>query len=222
MPQAHEDHTRARSRLCRPGAVPLASVRRLETRGAPAIQSGRGNDPNDISEDRSGMDLELVPATPDQAAEIAALQTAVAADLTERFGTGPWSAAVSERMALFHQRTGVVYVARQGGQLIATLRLCTKKPWAIDRTYFTAVKKPLYLHDMAVAPAWQRRGVGTTCLDRARRIAVGWPADAIRLDAFDAPAGAGDFYRKCGFREVGRVTYRKVPLVYFEAVLREG
>ena len=46
-----------------------------------------------------------------------------------------------------------------------------------------------------------------------------WPADAIRLDAYDAPAGAGDFYAKCGFREVGRATYRGVPLVYFELLL---
>ena len=41
----------------------------------------------------------------------------------------------------------------------------------------------------------------------------------IRLDAYDAPAGAGPFYSRCGFREMGRVIYRKVPLVYFEQLL---
>lgn len=49
--------------------------------------------------------------------------------------------------------------------------------------------------------------------------AKAWPADAIRLDAFDAAAGAGPFYAKCGFREVARVTYRKDPLIYFELTL---
>jgi hypothetical protein len=41
----------------------------------------------------------------------------------------------------------------------------------------------------------------------------------IRLDAYDGPAGAGGFYAKRGFREVGRVVYRGTPLVYFERIL---
>ena len=36
------------------------------------------------------------------------------------------------------------------------------------------------------------------------------------LDAYDSAAGAGSFDAKCGDREVGRVTYRTVPLRYFE------
>jgi hypothetical protein len=36
---------------------------------------------------------------------------------------------------------------------------------------------------------------------------------------FDGEAGAGAFYAKCGFREVGRVVYRNVPLIYFEMLL---
>jgi GNAT superfamily N-acetyltransferase len=102
---------------------------------------------------------------------------------------------------------------------VAALTLATKKPWAIDLAYFTSVRKPLYLTDMAVATDMQRKGVGRAILDAARVVTRAFPADAIRLDAYDAPAGAGPFYAKCGFREVGRVTYRGVPLVYFEAVL---
>ena len=43
--------------------------------------------------------------------------------------------------------------------------------------------------------------------------------DAIRLDAFDCAAGAGEFYRKCGFTEAARVVYKGVPLIDFEMVL---
>jgi hypothetical protein len=46
-----------------------------------------------------------------------------------------------------------------------------------------------------------------------------WPGQAIRLDAFDAEAGAGGFYAKCGYREVGRTIFRSVPLIYFEKLL---
>jgi ribosomal protein S18 acetylase RimI-like enzyme len=72
---------------------------------------------------------------------------------------------------------------------------------------------------MAVHPEQQRRGIGRQCLDEARKIAVKWPGDAIRLDAYEGEAGAGEFYRKCGFREVGRAVYRVAPLIYFEMLL---
>jgi len=67
-----------------------------------------------------------------------------------------------------------------------------------------------------VSPDVQGQGLGRRCLDEARAIAKAWPADAIFLDAYDTAAGAGEFYRKCGFREVGRVTYRGTPLIYYE------
>ena len=72
---------------------------------------------------------------------------------------------------------------------------------------------------MAVSPVLQGKGIGRKLIDEAIGHAVAWPANAIRLDAFDAPAGAGEFYRKCGFREVGRTSYRNCPLIYFEMLL---
>lgn len=105
--------------------------------------------------------------------------------------------------------------------MVGTLRLTTKKPWAIDTRYFKTCSRPLYLLGMAVAPAEQRRGIGKRCLEEARRIAVAWPADAIRLDAYDSPAGAGMFYARNGWTEAGRARYRNVPLVYYEMFVRQ-
>ena len=110
-------------------------------------------------------------------------------------------------------------IARSKRRIIGTLRLATKKPWAIDTAYFTAAQKPLYLTGMAVHPSHQREGVGRQLLKEAVSIAVAWPADAIRLDAFDAAAGAGSFYAKCGYREVAHVVYKRDPLIYFELTL---
>jgi len=39
---------------------------------------------------------------------------------------------------------------------------------------------------------------------------------AIRLDAYDAEAGAGRFYARCGYTELGRAIYRSAPLIYYE------
>ena len=161
--------------------------------------------------------LEL--ATASDAAPLAALHTAVANDLTETYGTGPWSSSTSEKGVLFAMRRATVYIARRRKRLIATLALSTRKPWAIDTKYFSPAKRPLYLTAMEVHPEEQRKGIGRLCIEEARRIAANWPANAIRLDAYDTAAGAGEFYRKCGFREVGRATYRRAPLIYFEMLV---
>ena len=165
------------------------------------------------------MRLKLQPATSDKAAAIVALRVAVAANLTARYGKGPWSSAGTERGVLFDLRNAAVYVATRRNQVIATLNLCTRKPWAIDRKYFSACQRPLYLVAMAVHPDWQRQGIGWQCIEEAKRLVKKWPGDAIFLDAYDAEAGAGEFYWKCGFREVGRTMYRKALLIYFEMLL---
>jgi len=116
-------------------------------------------------------------------------------------------------------RQGRLFVAREGGRIVACLRLATKKPWAIDRAYFTDVARPLYLVEMAVHPAAQRRGVGRACLAAADVLARESAAGAIRLDAYDGAGGAGPFYERCGYAERGRVTYRSVPLIYYERLL---
>lgn len=149
---------------------------------------------------------------------IVSLRNEVADDLSRTFGPGHWSHAVSERSVIRAIETSRVLVARDGNAIVGTLRLATKKPWAIDVAYFTRVKRALYLVDMAVLPSRQRKGIGRFLMDGAREVAWAWPADAIRLDAYDAAAGAADFYQKCGYAERGRVVYRKVPLVYFELV----
>ncbi len=171
------------------------------------------------------MRLVFAAATDSDAPELAALHKAVAESLTSKFGPGPWSLAPSERGVLMGLRKPMfsrVLIARANSRIVGTLHLATKKPWAIDNAYFTAAQRPLYLTGMAVHPAFQRKGVGRLLLKKAEAAARAWPADAIRLDAFDAKAGAGAFYTKCGFREVARVTYKQNPLVYFELVLPEA
>lgn len=172
------------------------------------------------------MKLFFSAATNSDAAVLAALHRAVAEDLTRRFGQGFWSSPPTERGVLASMRMpkfSRIVIARSKvrakGRIVGTLRLATKKPWAIDTKYFSAAKKPLYLTGMAVHPDFQRKGVGRLLMKQAEAVARAWPADAIRLDAFDAHAGAGAFYAKCGYREVARVTYKKDPLIYFELLL---
>jgi GNAT superfamily N-acetyltransferase len=158
-------------------------------------------------------------ATEADAPALAALHNAVAVDLTRRYGCGPWTSGTFETGMLLLIRYSRGIIARNGKNIVGTLHLRTRKPWAIHLPYFTPVKKALYLTEMAVIPTMQRQGIGRMLLEEAVKQARAWPADAIRVDAFAAAAGASGFYAKCGFREVCRVRYRRGWMVYFELVL---
>ena len=147
---------------------------------------------------------------------LAILRRDVARDLTARHGIGHWSLEGSEAAVQRNMLGAHLLVARAGETILGTLRLASRRPWAIDPAYFTPTRHPLYLTDMAVAPAHQGSGIGRRLLEAAREEALRRRSGAIRLDAYDAAAGAGPFYLRCGFLPRGAVVYRDVPLLYFE------
>jgi GNAT superfamily N-acetyltransferase len=153
---------------------------------------------------------------PDDTPGLAALRGAVARDMTQRYGQGDWSASPTEDEV--QQQTGKshVLVARRDADIIGTVRLARALPWAIDTTSFTPVTTALYVLGLSVAPDVRGQGVGRQLMEAAKEAAKSRPAQALWLDAYDHPAGAGAFYMKCGFRQVGRTSYRKMPLVYYE------
>lgn len=155
-------------------------------------------------------------ATPDDIPGVVSTRVNAAEDLTERFGGGHWSGHPTDRGVAWDMRQGKVLVARRGKTIVGTLKIATRKPWAIDLSYFQPAKHPWYLTNMAVDPAHQGKGIGKRCVLEAVRMVQTWGGDAVRLDAYDAVAGAGAFYEKCGFTEVGRATYRVTPLIYYE------
>ncbi len=168
------------------------------------------------------MKLSIREAVAADAAEVAALRIAAANDLTARFGQGHWSSNATENGVLLAMKRGGVIIATEAGTIVGTLTLSTRKPWAIDKSYFTPVKRPIYLTSMAVDPKAQGMGVGRALLADAETRVRNWlegAGQAIRLDAFDANAGAGGFYAKCGYTERGRTVFRTAPLIYFERLL---
>jgi GNAT superfamily N-acetyltransferase len=171
---------------------------------------------------RAGGILDVRVAEPADAPAITHVLGRAATDLTDRYGKGHWSHMPTEPAVLRAIAACRVLVASDGGELVGTLALATKKPWAIDRALFDPCKRPLYLVDMAVDPSRQRKGVGRLLIEYAKAETRAWPAGAIWLDAYDFEGGAGPFYARCGFREVGRASYRSVPLIYYEWKVEES
>lgn len=165
------------------------------------------------------MPIRFRDATAADIPQMTALQNAAAGALVQRFGDGPWGGVHTERSTELAMRHARFRVGVETRKIVCCLRLAQKKPWAIDVSYFSPVRRALYLTHMAVAVARQGCGVGRRALDDAGSIAQAWPAQSIRLDAWDAPAGAGGFYEACGFSPRGAVRYRGIPLRYFELLL---
>ena len=166
------------------------------------------------------MKVKLQPATVEDAEAVAALRNAVSDDLTFKHGKGWWTHHCTTAGVLFDLRNAKLYVALHRDEVVASLALNTKKPWAIDLKHFSKVARPFYLTAMVVAPELQRQGHGRACLAEVMKISRRAKAGAIFLDAYDHPAaGAGPFYAKCGWRECGRATYRGVPLNYYELLV---
>src|SRR2546423_5064135 len=151
--------------------------------------------------------LKFRDATVDDVPVIAGIQNAAAGALTARFGVGHWSSLGTERSATLGQRHGCVRVGRLQNRIVTVLRLATKKPWAIDVSYFTPVKRPLYLTGLAVSVAHQGRGLGRVAMEDACAVARNLSAHAIRPDVYGSPAGGARRFFWWGVSERGVVVY---------------
>ena len=167
-------------------------------------------------------DVSITLATTEDAAAIAEVISLAARDLTAKFGQGHWSAIATEKGVLNGMGRSKILIAKNAEEVVGTLRLTTTRPWVIDPDYFTPVQHPIYLVDMAIRPDHQRMGVGKLLIEEAKSITTKWTGDAIRLDAYEGSAGAGEFYKKCGFTERGRIVYRTVPHIYFEWLIKSS
>jgi ribosomal protein S18 acetylase RimI-like enzyme len=167
------------------------------------------------------INVSISLATPDDAAAIADVISDAARDLTKKHGQGHWSAVATGKGVLHGMNKAKVLLARNENEVIGTLRLTPARPWVIDPAYFTPVPRPVYLVDMAVRPGYQRIGVGRSLIEEAKAMSTALGGDAIRLDAYEGIAGAGGFYEKCGFTEMGQILYKTVPHIYFEWLIEK-
>src|SRR6185312_1714772 len=117
------------------------------------------------------MHVKIQAATTEDAESIAALRNAISDDLTFTHGRGPWTAHCTTAAVLSDLREARLFVALHRGEVIATVKLSTKKPWAVDPKCFSKASRPCYLTAMTVAPELQRQGIGRQCLEQAAVLA---------------------------------------------------
>ena len=76
----------------------------------------------------------------------------------------------------------------------------------------------LVVHNLAVHPVFQQRGIGKKLMEFAVDLARKEGYESLRLDVFRDHTSAGRLYREMGFREAGsfRFPYQKCPFICYE------
>lgn len=165
-------------------------------------------------------DVTLHQARSGEVDAVREILAAAAADLTARFGPGHWSHVRGIDTLRQYARSGSLHVVGTAGSPVGVLRLTDRKPGFFRKEWFARPQERAgYLFDMAVHPHRQRCGIGRRAMALAEQVARDTRWHALRLDAYAGPAGAGEFYRKCGYVLVHSAAFRGVALEYFEKVL---
>jgi GNAT superfamily N-acetyltransferase len=120
-----------------------------------------------------------------------------------------------------HVADETIWAGERSGELVATLRLTDSKIGFYRSAWFGDPKSIAgYLMHMAVSPHHQGLGYGTALLREAEEVALKRGLECVRLDSYDAPAGAGSFYEKAGYTHVHSGEVHGVPLLYWEKFLQ--
>jgi GNAT superfamily N-acetyltransferase len=164
--------------------------------------------------------LNLRPALDRDVKRVRAILAAAASDLTVHFGEGHWSGVRSVETLRKYLDEGALYVAETDVGAVGTLRLTERKIGFYRSDWFANPNDDaFYLLDMAIDPNYQRSGIGRRAMALAEDLARSHGLKAIRLDAYGGLAGAGGFYRKCGYRLVHLGEMQGVALEYYEKLV---
>jgi GNAT superfamily N-acetyltransferase len=159
-------------------------------------------------------------ASPADAKTVQTVRALAAQDLTTRFGRGHWSSVSTVATLKRHALASQLHVVELDDEIVGTFTLNARKiPFYRKSWFANPDDSALYLTNMAVRPDMQRRGIGRWVMARIEELAREQRCGAVRFDAYDAPAGAGAFYQKCGYVCVHRGRIGQTALEYYEKVL---
>ena len=140
-------------------------------------------------------------------------------ELTRLHGRGHWSSVSTVPTLRKHAGARTLFAVERDGALVGTFTLSEKKIGFYHNAWFQEPHAPaLYLTNMAIDPAMQRKRIGRWTMKQIDRAVRDRSLRALRFDAYDSPAGAGAFYQKCGYTLVHRGAINAVALEYYEKV----
>lgn len=172
--------------------------------------------------------LQLHQVEPEQVEEAHAILTACGLDMQARFGLSHWVPAHPLHLMQRDAEAGDVYATRDDQRAVATFTLKTHAPSYYDQTiWYELEARALYVHRLAVLPAYQGQGLGRWCMEQIEQMARADGYGAVRLDAYDQHLRLCAFYRHLGYEQRGvfkimTKLYGETGGVCFEKVLDGG
>ncbi len=161
--------------------------------------------------------MEIQKVSRDSAKHIRDIAQACAIDLTQAYGEGHWSKVRSLQTVRRNIEKKDVYLCRLNSTPVATFALSAKKPVFISAKLFSKPDEPYaWLTDLYVHPDYQRKGIGKKCMAAIRKLLRSQERKWLRFDAYDAKAGACEFYLKCDCTLIGKATASGTKLLVYE------
>lgn len=102
---------------------------------------------------------------------------------------------------------GCLYACYLGGEFAGSFILNESEPSQYSDVKFAFGGKALYLHTLAVRPAFWRKGVGGRVVRYALERAEAGGYGCVRLDVFPDNSAAVGLYRRHGFQYAGKVFF---------------
>jgi GNAT superfamily N-acetyltransferase len=136
-------------------------------------------------------------------------------------GIEQWDELYPDRATLERDiAAGTLFIASEQGAIQGMIVLNELQPKEYETVPWRDHDgRPLVVHRLAVAPAWQGRGVASQLMQFAETYGRRNGYGAIRLDAFVHNPSALRLYARLGYRNAGTVQFRKGPFHCFEKSL---
>ncbi len=184
------------------------------------------------------MNTEIRQATADDIPHLARFQTMISGGYNEFLydGLAPGQSFESLIQPQFARPNTTPYyenhlIAMSDGQVAGGMHACPMEDMAgflrdplvpeerheMAEEYLHYIPAPgtYYIHALAVYPEFHRKGIASILLSLAFKQAAKNGFAQCSLYVFAENAGAVALYRKYGFREAGRYTFMKHPLMYY-------
>ena len=150
-------------------------------------------------------------------------------DLKERFGLSHWMPPSYSLESMLKDAAKLeVYALTISEDQVGTFMLETTSSVPLSYSKYGNIHwrvkdaSAVYVHKLAVLPAWQGQGLGTWCLRTIERLAAQRNCSAVRLDAVKTHPQLLSFYTSQGYQHVGELIYNSdiwVDAFVFEKVL---
>ncbi|MBV9387233.1 MAG: GNAT family N-acetyltransferase [Chroococcidiopsidaceae cyanobacterium CP_BM_ER_R8_30] len=150
-------------------------------------------------------------------------------DLKERFDLSHWMPGVYSLESMLKDAMSLeVYALTIGEAQVGTFMLETTSSVPLSYIKYGSIRwqvkdaSAVYVHKLAVLPAWQGQGLGTWCLRTIERLAGQRDCNTVRLDAVKTHPRLLSFYASQGYQQVGELIYNSdlwVDAFVFEKVL---